>query len=307
MSAKSTFQPDSISSLPAGISRFLSCVLHRGFQTGIFSTEEFIRHFPPMSLMQGLREHSKTRARILTAATGTAPIIAERKTPESAGCDLQIALDADVVDAEAIVCLFGTDDCIVACDPRAIWAFIWEAGFWQTGVADDMAARNQISFMLELAFFENLLTREDVVSAIGVERMVEYLPNAQIVLMVERALHLGQSEKVFRHTDLMTHAPPASLAEHLPLEWLWEDVLIDRLAVNHGLLYASAPQHAPPPIPEAARVTAENPEVEEEPVASFSVDRVDASEWLDDSVADVHTFDDAVSRARLAHSSTAAS
>src|SRR5262245_30448359 len=86
--------------------RFLAHVIDHGFAIGRRSPEDFIRHFPPAAIMNALGGRPSLRANILVLTTGTKMKIALRKSAESAGQDLQIALDEGETDAESIVTLF---------------------------------------------------------------------------------------------------------------------------------------------------------------------------------------------------------
>ena len=79
--------------LGTGREGFLAHVIVESLNLGERTPEDFIRNFPPMSIMLALAERADLRANILVAAAGTKEKTALKKTAESAGDDLQIALE----------------------------------------------------------------------------------------------------------------------------------------------------------------------------------------------------------------------
>ena len=91
------------STLSKGRERFLAHVIEHGFEVGRRSPEDFVRHFPPTLIMEGLRDQAKLRANILVAATGVKEKVAIKKSWESCADDLQIALDEGETDASMVM------------------------------------------------------------------------------------------------------------------------------------------------------------------------------------------------------------
>src|SRR5688572_16386002 len=81
------------SSLGTGRERFLAYVIEHGFEIGRRTPEDFVRHFPPAAIMEGLKNQPRLRASLLVHTTGVKERVALKKTWESAAQDLQIALD----------------------------------------------------------------------------------------------------------------------------------------------------------------------------------------------------------------------
>src|SRR5213593_928343 len=81
------------STLEPGMLRFIAHVMENGLNVGLRSEHDFIRHFSPRDIMTGLADRPDLRANILVSATGIRAKIAAKKAAESAGEDLQIALD----------------------------------------------------------------------------------------------------------------------------------------------------------------------------------------------------------------------
>src|SRR4051794_10235592 len=81
------------SKLKEGPQRFLAHVIEHGLKHGRRSARDFMRHFPPTTIMEGLEDEPLLRAKILVAATGVRMKVAQKKSAASCGSDLQIALD----------------------------------------------------------------------------------------------------------------------------------------------------------------------------------------------------------------------
>src|SRR5688572_14890176 len=80
------------SKLTEGKQRFLSHVVVHALGHGRRTPEDFLRFFPPAAVMHGLRDQPQLRANILVISTGVRGKIALKKSAESCGNDLQIAL-----------------------------------------------------------------------------------------------------------------------------------------------------------------------------------------------------------------------
>lgn len=231
----SNFDPETISKLPVGAPRFLACIIEHGLKTGMRRPEDFIRHFTPEKLMLGLARNNKLRAAILHETTGIMRQIAEKKTPESAGADLQIAIDEQITSASVIMELVSPDRRVQIFDPHELWDYVVESEFWKGGEKDS-AARTHLQFMIERAIAEGLVTHEDIVGGMGIPNIVDCLPKTQLATIISHALEMGQVKKFFRAEDLMSAVTPAILVAHIPMEVLWERIVVERIAEPYGFV-----------------------------------------------------------------------
>jgi len=223
------------SKLTEGRQRFLAHVVEHGLFAGRRTPDDFIRHFPPAVLMESLADRAQLRARILEPATGLKPRIAEKKSPESAGEDLQLALDEGETDAETIVSLLDPDDRIRFLDHRTLWEYVAEGDFWKaTEGIDFEIARAHVDYILEQGLAEALITPRDVVEHLGIEKLAELLPRAELSDLISAALDRGRDKKPFRDEDLLDVVPIGTLTEHVPLALIWESVIVPRIAEVHG-------------------------------------------------------------------------
>lgn len=221
------------SQLEPGMLRFLAHVIENGLQAGLRTQQDFIRHFTPKDIMQGLAERPDLRANILVPTTGVRPKIALKKTAESAGLDLQIALDEGETDAELIVSLFHPDDRVRYLDTTRLWNYIIEPKFWTTEAKDGNAhtqAKAHMAFIVARAIEDHLVTHRDVVDGISVGTMVNYLPPTEMQSMIEKALSNSRNGTPFTEQNLLEAVPATKMMEHIPLSVVWNQVVCPKIA-----------------------------------------------------------------------------
>ncbi len=226
------------SSLPQGRQRFLAHVIEHSLSVGRRTHDDFIRHFPPALIMEGLRDQPQLRANILVITTGVKTKIARKKNYESAGNDLQIALEEGEADAETIVTLFEPDDRVRFLDPKKLWAYVIEGDFWRakSGIDFDIA-KAHIAFMLDRALKDELVSHLDIVEGMTVSKLAEHLPRIELEKIITAALMQSQKEKPFREEDLLRETPSTTLVEHVPLPHVWETVVEPKIARAHDFLH----------------------------------------------------------------------
>jgi hypothetical protein len=235
------------SELEPGAKRFLAYVVMHSLDCGRRSPEDFIRHFSPAQIMEGLQNRPSLRAKILVPATGLKWKIAVKKSPGSAGDDLQIALDEGEVDAQTVVGLFEPDDRIRYLKSTAIWSFVTEGAFWRPSndrVASERA-KAHVSFMLDRALADGLVTHQDIVDGISIGKLVELLPRADLGEILAGALDAGRSMRPFTDEDLLRRTPTDILTEHIPLDHIWETVIAPRIASPQGFAESSVKESVP--------------------------------------------------------------
>ena len=226
------------SQLEPGMLRFLAHVIENGLQAGLRTQQDFIRHFTPKDIMEGLAERPDLRANILVPTTGVRPKIALKKSAESAGLDLQIALDENETDAELIVSLFHPDDRVRYLDNARLWNYIIEPKFWLTEAKDGAAnsqAKSHMAFIVDRAIEEHLVTYRDIVDGISVGTLVKYLPPAEIQVLIEKALSNSHNGTPFTEQDLYEVVPSKSLMENIPLSLVWNMVVCPKIAEKKDL------------------------------------------------------------------------
>jgi hypothetical protein len=229
------------SQLSKGRERFLAHVIEHGFEVGRRSAEDFVRHFPPTLIMEGLKDQPKLRADILVLATGVKEKVAIKKTWESCADDLQIALDEGETDAGAVMKVFQMDDRVRYLDHKALWSYVTEGEFWKISPSrqkEYAAAKTHMAFMLGRALEDKLVSHQDIVEGITVEELASRLPKSELGKIIKGALDCGKRNAPFTETDLLGSMPPDVLVNYMPLFQVWDAIIDHKIAVEHG--YAAA-------------------------------------------------------------------
>lgn len=225
------------STLSKGRERFLAHVIEHGFEVGRRSPEDFVRHFPPTLIMEGLKDQPKLRANILVAATGMKEKVALKKTWESCADDLQIALDEGETDASAVMRVFQMDDRVRYLDAKLLWTYVIEGEFWKISPSrqkEYAAAKSHMAFMLARALEDKLVTHADIVEGITVEELASRLPKSELGKIIKGALDCGKRNAPFTETDLLGSMPPDVLVNYMPLFQVWDSIIETKIAFEHG-------------------------------------------------------------------------
>ena len=220
-----------------GRERFLAHTIQHAIEVGRRTSQDFIRHFPPSLIMEGLKDHPALRAGILVPTIGVKERVALKKSWRSSSEDLQIALEEGETDAESIVELFELEDRVRFLDHEALWQFVTEGDFWKTKVVEKevfSAAKSHIAFMMERGLEDQLLTHDDIVSGISVQELSIRLPKEELGKIIQGALERGRSGGSFTERDLLAAMPPALIVAHVPLEHIWNTVIGPHIAARHG-------------------------------------------------------------------------
>ncbi len=246
------------SKLEHGRQRFLVYAIEHSFQIGRRTSEDFIRHFSPRTIMEALSLRPDLRAGLLVPTTGLKHRIALKKSWQSAGDDLQSALDEGETKSIQIVDAFSPDDRVLYLPDKKLWAFIVEGQFWKVTAKDDKAAfataQQHVAYLIDRALVDGLITPRDVVDGIGVTELCNRLPRSEMASLFSAALDGGRKGTAFTDKDLLATLPPSTLVQHIPLPHLYEAVLHTRVAAVHG--YLPTEEKPPAPAPSAPNVTA---------------------------------------------------
>ncbi len=248
-----------VSSLEEPRRRFLACVTDHGLEHGLRSCDDFIQHFSPRVIMAAIGEDAELRASLLEQTIGIKKKVGLRKSPTSAGDDLQIALEEGVTTPAAIVALFGADHRARCLDGAELWAYLTEPEFWRAARDSEDAwsmGRDHITYILERALAEHLLTPRDIVEGLTLSLLVHHLPEHVLESVLSATLRQARIHEPFSEEELLDVVPPSVLAEHVPLEEIWDRVVVPHIAERHELAVGSPRRNAPgPPLsPTATRI-----------------------------------------------------
>lgn len=231
------------STLSTALDRFLAHVVDQVTTAGVRDANDLIRHFPPRALMDALGDEPEFRAKILSATTGVRERVALKKSPESCGEDLEIALEEDETDTATIASFFTPDDLVRFLEHTALWSYVTEPRLWTVDGRDEslaVTAKQHHAFVLQQALAEGLLTPRDIVEGISVPELVRHLPAVEIAGIIEGALASGRGSSPFADEALLEVVPPSMLVEHVPLSLIWEQVVVAKLVAANDLDAAAA-------------------------------------------------------------------
>ncbi len=222
-----------VSGLGKGREAFHAEVTEYSLSTGERTAEDFLRLFSCGKIMVALASRPMERARIISELTGVHERVANKLSPDNAGETLQIALDEGVTTPKDIVRLFQPDDRQRYLNRHELWAFDIEGQPWKASASDSVAharAEKYLAYIMDRAIENLLISHEDIVSALGVVKLAGWLPSELLGQIIEASLK--KSDK-FTEEDLLHAAPPSSLVTHVPLDYLWEKVVVPLIAEQH--------------------------------------------------------------------------
>jgi hypothetical protein len=230
------------SSLKSASERFLSQTVVHTLERGFRTPEDFLRHFRPADLMQGLEGAPDLRARILIEGAGVHEKIARKKSTSSAAEDLKLALDEGVTNAAQLMTLLPADDRVRYLDHKKLWAFTTEDEFWSplNAEADVDRALTRVVFLIENALRENLLSLQVLTDGITFDSISTRLPLKELQKLVRHALKLGREKKPLSEAELLESVPLRTLVGFIPLEHVFNNVLIEKVAKPAGFVGADA-------------------------------------------------------------------
>jgi hypothetical protein len=230
--------PDFKSSLKSPSERFLSQVVAHTLERGFRTPDDFLRHFKPADLMQGLEGAPDLRAKILIEGAGVHEKIARKKSTSSAAEDLKLALDEGVTNSAQLLTLLPPDDRVRYFDHKKLWAFTTEDEFWSplNAEADVDRALTRVVFLLESSLRENLLTLQVLTDGITFDSISTRLPLKELQKLVRHALKLGREKKPLSEQELLESVPLKTLIGFIPLEHVFNNVLVEKVAKPAGFI-----------------------------------------------------------------------
>ncbi len=250
-----------VSGLGTGREGFHSEVTEYVLKIGERSAEDFIRHFSPNKIMQALATRPTERARIIAEATGVHDRVAHKMSPENSGEALEIALEEKVTTPADIVRLFQPDDRQRYLDRKALWKFAIEGEPWKVTSTQKAAferAKAVVAYVLQRALHNLLLSHDELIEALTVQRLAEHLPREQLANIISAAL---RRDEKFSEVELLEAVPPTVLVKHVPLEYIWQRAVVPLIAERHE--YTERRADLPPmefPKPEPSRPEGSKPD-----------------------------------------------
>ena len=235
------------SELKTGAERYLSQVVVSALQDGWRTPDDFLRHFKPADLMQGLEKAPDLRATVLVKAAGVHERIAKKKSTTSAAEDLRIALDEGLSTPADVLELIPADDRVRYFERAKLWAFVTEDHFWASDspVAGERAVQRMV-FFLEGALGESLLSLGDIADGITFETISTRLPLKELQRVVKYALESGRKKTPLTEQGLLDVVALKDLVGYVPLDHVYKRVLVAKVAQPSGFVAGGAGDEAWP-------------------------------------------------------------
>lgn len=231
------------SRLTDGTDRFLAHMIEHAFTIGRRSSRDFLRHFPPSTIMEALKDNPSLRADILEAATGVKRKVALKKSAGSSGEDLQIALDEGEAASDEVVRLFRPDDRVRYLPRGKLWSFVTEGEFWKANKAEKGGyerAQAHLAYLLDRALKDNMLNHQDIIDGVTVSKLCLLMPRPELETAISSALMVGRKGQPFSDRDLYDSLSSITMVNYIPLTHIWEEVVHPFIAVEHGLAEGNA-------------------------------------------------------------------
>jgi hypothetical protein len=235
---ESTFE----SRLTDGTDRFISHMMEHAFTISRRTSRDFLRHFPPSTIMEALKDSPSLRADILEAATGVKRKVALKKSALSSGEDLQIALDEGEAAPDDVVRLFRPDDRVRYLPRGKLWSFIIEGEFWKASKTEKGSydrAQIHMAFLLDRALKDQVISHQDIIEGISIAKLCLLMPRPELETALNAAINLGRKAQSFSDRDLYENISSITIVNYIPLPHLWDEVVHPFIAVEHGLSEAA--------------------------------------------------------------------
>ena len=235
------------SELKTGAERYLVKVMVSAFTEGWRKPEDFLRHFKPGDLMQRLEKVPELRAAILVKAAGVHERIVRKKSTASATEDLRIAIDEGLTSPAEILELFPPDDRVRHLDRAKLWSFLTEEHFWEPNAsAGTNQAVARMTFLIESALAESLLSLQDFTDGVTFETISARLPHKELQRVVKHALESGRKKAPLTEESLFEVVPLKDLLGHVPLDHVYKRVIVAKLAQPAGFIGSGVGEEAWP-------------------------------------------------------------
>ncbi|HEU4581918.1 MAG TPA: hypothetical protein VFS67_26870 [Polyangiaceae bacterium] len=230
--------PPAASSPTAAGKRYLSQLMDYAFREGWRTPDDFVRCFPANAIMGALKSAPELRVKLLAAATGIYEEILRRKSPALAAEDLRIALEEGTTNSLQLLGVFSPEDRVRYLDPHRIWDFLAEDQFWlldaEAGEEQRRGAVERMTFTLTQALSERLLTLRDVMDGVTYDAVADSLSPHELRAVVRFALVKGREGIGLNEKVLLEVLPLEKLVRSVPLDHIWNEVVLRRLAIPAG-------------------------------------------------------------------------
>lgn len=233
---------DAISSFSSGLdqapSRFLSRVIQHTLQNAWQTPDDFLQHFGPGAIMKSLAGADGLRSNLLIKLANVHEKIAAKKSIDSGAEDLRLALEEGITTPEAVLEQYPADDRVRFLECPLLWNFLFEDAFQKTTRSDgEMAhgrAVRRMTFLIQCALDERLLTLEQMADGIGFARIADCLPPEELRKVLVRAFEGSRRGEALTEPRFLDVVELGKLVGFVPLDVIWSEVIVERIAAQHG-------------------------------------------------------------------------
>ncbi len=130
---------------------------------------------------------------------------------------------------------------------RLLWRFMFVDTFFVTTASDGESAHQRatrrLTFLVNCALQESLLSLKDIIDGVGIEKLADALPVDELRRVVTRAMQLGREKSPLDEERLLDVVPLAKVIGYVPLEVIWQNVIVRRIAEPYGFIDEPASSH----------------------------------------------------------------
>jgi len=238
---------DAISSYKSGLeqapARFLSRVIQHTLSNAWQTPDDFLQHFGPSAIMRSLAGADQLRSKLLVTLANVHEKIATKKSIDSAAEDLNLALEEGISTPEALLEQFPADERVRYLKGALLWNFVFEDAFHKMTTSDgEMAhgrAVRRMTFLLECALNESILSLGQIADGIGFARIADCLPPEELRKVLVRAFECGRRSEALTEPRFLDVVALGKLISYVPLEVIWNQVILAHLAQPNGWVEGS--------------------------------------------------------------------
>lgn len=233
---------EAISTFSSGLeqapARYLSRVIQHTLANAWQTPDDFLQHFGPSAIMQSLSGADSLRAKLLISLANVHEKIATKKSIESAAEDLNLALEEGICTPEGVLEQYPADDRVRYLKGSLLWNFVFEDAFHKMSLSDgEMAhgrAVRRMTFLLECALSENILSLEQIADGIGFARIADCLPPEELRRVLVRAFEGSRRGEPLTEPRFLDVVALGKLVSYVPLEVIWNEVILTYIARPNG-------------------------------------------------------------------------
>lgn len=244
-----------------GRERYLTQVMEYSLAQGWVTPDDFLRRFPPRTLVTSLAEQEELRVELLVKVGKVHEKLAAKKSIESAGEDLEIAVSEGLCEPQDVLDVFKPDDRVSYLPAGELWSFATDGEFYNVGAIDPDYERvlARIVFMIEQALAEGLITLEDVGDALTFDEIATLMPIERLQDVVRHSLKEGRLGNPLTEQSLLTVVPMSELLGFFDLEQVWKRAIIGKVAAPQSFVGEAAAAEARAAAAKAAAALAASP------------------------------------------------